>query len=213
MCNSCTKICQEISQTCTREELKLLNTYASEVNITCGLCEHGVVSPAWPFPKVTPTLPAYILHTSGTVGEPKPITVPHCCIVPNVMDLRERFGMNRNRDVVFNAAPLTFDPSVVEVGALHGFIFLEGREKEDSFSPIPYMASESEGSSFPRYFWPYRVVPPCWLSPRRSKGHLPSLLLYCSTGSMPQSCRQRRHWCVASERGTSDVACLVPIPS
>jgi hypothetical protein len=35
-------------------------------------------------------------------------------VVPNVVDLRGRFAMSPD-DVVFNAAPLTFDPSVVEV--------------------------------------------------------------------------------------------------
>lgn len=137
MCNRCSEICQEISRTCTREEEhRLLSTYATEVKVGCELCDPDrtpVQYPAWLFPSITPTLPAYLLHTSGTMGEPKPILVPHCCIVPNVVDLRERFGVNRNRDVVFNAAPLTFDPSVVEVGALLGFhdiktVFLEGGE-------------------------------------------------------------------------------------
>ena len=137
MCNRCSKMCQEISRTCTREEEhSLLNTYATEVKVGCELCGPDMAPvqyPAWLFPSITPTLPAYLLHTSGTMGEPKPILVPHCCIVPNVVDLRERFGVNRNRDVVFNAAPLTFDPSVVEVGALLGFhdiktVSLEGGE-------------------------------------------------------------------------------------
>ena len=57
---------------------------------------------------------AYYLHTTGTTGEPKLVRVPHCCVVPNVVDLRQRFAMSAD-DVVFNAAPLTFDPSVVEV--------------------------------------------------------------------------------------------------
>ena len=59
---------------------------------------------------------AYLLHTTGTTGQPKPVRAPHCCVVPNVVDLRGRFAMSPD-DVVFNAAPLTFDPSVIEVNS------------------------------------------------------------------------------------------------
>lgn len=40
--------------------------------------------------------------------------VPHCCILPNIVDLRERFRCTQD-DRIFNAAPLTFDPSIVEI--------------------------------------------------------------------------------------------------
>ena len=61
---------------------------------------------------------AYVMHTSGTSGAPTPVHVPHCCITPNILDLQVRFDINHD-DVVFNAAPITFDPAVVEVcGAL-----------------------------------------------------------------------------------------------
>ena len=70
----------------------------------------------WLFPAASPSSLAYVLTTSGTTGRPKPVKVPHCCIVPNVLDLRERFSVNSD-DVIFNAAPLTFDPSVVEVNS------------------------------------------------------------------------------------------------
>ena len=59
----------------------------------------------------------YLLHTTGTTGQPKPVRAPHCCVVPNIVDLRGRFAMSPD-DVVFNAAPLTFDPSVIEVNPL-----------------------------------------------------------------------------------------------
>ena len=68
----------------------------------------------WNFPILSPLSLAYIMHTSGTTGRPKPVRVPHCCIVPNIVDLTRRFSMCPD-DCVFNAAPLTFDPSVVEV--------------------------------------------------------------------------------------------------
>ena len=57
---------------------------------------------------------AYVMHTSGTTGARTPVHVPHCCITPNILDLRMRFGIHRD-DVVFNAAPMTFDPAIVEV--------------------------------------------------------------------------------------------------
>lgn len=57
---------------------------------------------------------AYVMHTSGTTGSSVPVHVPHCCITPNVLDLRRRFCIHHN-DVVFNAAPVTFDPAIVEV--------------------------------------------------------------------------------------------------
>lgn len=57
---------------------------------------------------------AYILHTSGTTGIPKIVRVPHKCIVPNILHLRDVFKITLD-DTVFLASPLTFDPSVVEL--------------------------------------------------------------------------------------------------
>ncbi|KAM5194147.1 beta-alanine-activating enzyme isoform 2-T2 [Mantella aurantiaca] len=57
---------------------------------------------------------AYILHTSGTTGKPKIVSVPHCCIVPNIQHLGSIFDMSPI-DLVFLASPLTFDPSVIEM--------------------------------------------------------------------------------------------------
>ncbi|XP_077964954.1 beta-alanine-activating enzyme isoform X3 [Gasterosteus aculeatus] len=57
---------------------------------------------------------AYVLHTSGTTGDPKIVRVPHKCILPNIVHLRSLFQM-RSDDVVLLASPLTFDPSVVEM--------------------------------------------------------------------------------------------------
>ncbi|XP_077333569.1 beta-alanine-activating enzyme isoform X1 [Lithobates pipiens] len=57
---------------------------------------------------------AYVLHTSGTTGNPKIVSVPHCCIVPNIQHLASIFGMSPD-DLVFLASPLTFDPSVIEL--------------------------------------------------------------------------------------------------
>ncbi|XP_040274754.1 beta-alanine-activating enzyme isoform X1 [Bufo bufo] len=57
---------------------------------------------------------AYVLHTSGTTGTPKIVSVPHCCIVPNILHLRSIFDVSPN-DVVLLSSPLTFDPSVIEI--------------------------------------------------------------------------------------------------
>jgi acyl-CoA synthetase len=56
----------------------------------------------------------YVMHTSGTTGQPTPVHVPHCCILPNILDLQERFGVCAG-DTVFSAAPFTFDPYIVEM--------------------------------------------------------------------------------------------------
>ncbi|XP_053259085.1 beta-alanine-activating enzyme isoform X1 [Podarcis raffonei] len=57
---------------------------------------------------------AYILHTSGTTGIPKIVRVPHKCILPNILHLRDVFKVTPD-DTVFMASPLTFDPSVIEL--------------------------------------------------------------------------------------------------
>ncbi|KAG8453774.1 hypothetical protein GDO86_000412 [Hymenochirus boettgeri] len=57
---------------------------------------------------------AYILHTSGTTGAPKIVSVPHQCIVPNIVHLRRIFDITPS-DLLFLASPLTFDPSVIEL--------------------------------------------------------------------------------------------------
>ena len=76
-------------------------------------CSNGNIS-KWNFPTLHPASLAYVMHTSGTTGRPKLVRVPHCCIVPNIVDLTQRFSVCPD-DCIFNAAPLTFDPSVVEV--------------------------------------------------------------------------------------------------
>ena len=130
MCGSCTRFCEEcalLHQPSGSEE-GLLSSYLDEVQVQCHLCRSSTStipgsqcmaleceSPAlWPLPLVPRTFPAYVIHTSGTTGLPKGVCAPHCCIVPNIIDLQERFSIYRD-DVIFNAAPLTFDPSVVEV--------------------------------------------------------------------------------------------------
>ncbi|KAG7174546.1 Beta-alanine-activating enzyme-like, partial [Homarus americanus] len=57
---------------------------------------------------------AYVIPTSGSTGVPKYVYVPHRCIMPNVVDLVAMFGVGPE-DCIFCAAPLTFDPSVVDL--------------------------------------------------------------------------------------------------
>lgn len=71
----------------------------------------------WNFSPSHPSSLAYVMHTSGSTGIPKPVRVPHCCIVPNIIDLTQRFSLCPD-DCVFNAAPLTFDPSIIEVSMI-----------------------------------------------------------------------------------------------
>ncbi|XP_064481492.1 beta-alanine-activating enzyme-like isoform X2 [Ornithodoros turicata] len=57
---------------------------------------------------------AYVMKTSGTTGRPKVVRVPHECILPNINHLRELLNVS-SKDVIFQAAPLTFDPCIVEM--------------------------------------------------------------------------------------------------
>ncbi len=104
----------------TRIEPAFLTKYREEVNTDCWPCQkEGCVSNPWLLPSSAhPSSPAYVLSTSGTTGDPVIVRALHCSIVPNIVDLRGRFSCGEY-DVVFNAAPLTFDPSVVEVSSSH----------------------------------------------------------------------------------------------
>ena len=105
LCSRCYELVscyQSVNQLPINKPLKNLDLQKKEQ--TLSLCQ--CVS--------TPTGLAYLVHTTGTTGSPKQVWVPHCCIVPNIVDLRRRFKLTDN-DRVLNAAPLTFDPSVVEV--------------------------------------------------------------------------------------------------
>lgn len=42
------------------------------------------------------------------------VQVPHKCIIPNITYLRDRYGVT-SEDVLFLAAPLTFDPSIIDI--------------------------------------------------------------------------------------------------
>ncbi|KAF2362615.1 Pyrrolo-quinoline quinone repeat [Trinorchestia longiramus] len=57
---------------------------------------------------------AYAITTSGSTGVPKIVFVPRSCIAPNIRDLVREFQIT-DKDVIFNAAPLSFDPSIVNI--------------------------------------------------------------------------------------------------
>lgn len=57
---------------------------------------------------------AYTMFTSGTTGEPKVVRVPHECALMNVQHLRSIFNISKE-DIIFQAAPMTFDPCVIEI--------------------------------------------------------------------------------------------------
>ncbi|KAL3209851.1 hypothetical protein MRX96_037660 [Rhipicephalus microplus] len=59
-------------------------------------------------------LMAYIMFTSGTTGDQKVVRVPHECALMNVRHLRSIFNISRE-DIIFQAAPMTFDPCVIEI--------------------------------------------------------------------------------------------------
>ncbi|XP_053113285.1 beta-alanine-activating enzyme isoform X2 [Hemicordylus capensis] len=89
---------------------------------------------------------AYVLHTSGTTGTPKIVRVPHKCIVPNILHLRDLFEITPD-DMVFMASPLTFDPSVVEL-----FIALaSGASLLIVPNPIKMMPQELSEALFQRH--------------------------------------------------------------
>lgn len=57
---------------------------------------------------------AYIVTTTGSTGDPKLVFVPWSCCSPNVSDFRDIFKLTEH-DVIFSAAPLSFDPSIINI--------------------------------------------------------------------------------------------------
>ena len=56
----------------------------------------------------------YIIQTSGTTGDPKPVFVSHASVLPNILDFKAEFNL-LGSDLVLLSSPLTFDPSMVDV--------------------------------------------------------------------------------------------------
>ncbi|CAH0771842.1 unnamed protein product [Bemisia tabaci] len=56
----------------------------------------------------------YAMQTSGTMGSKKIVRVTQDCILPNIDDFKKLFSINEH-DSVLLSAPLTFDPSIVDI--------------------------------------------------------------------------------------------------
>jgi len=56
----------------------------------------------------------YAVCTSGSTGEPKLVQVPWSCILPNVLELSDKYAINE-KDVVYSCAPYTFDPFFLDL--------------------------------------------------------------------------------------------------
>lgn len=70
--------------------------------------------PSGKFPDI-----CYIIQTSGSTGEPKLVRVTNYCINSNIKSLSHIFKITHN-DTIYFGTPLTFDPSIIELGlALH----------------------------------------------------------------------------------------------
>jgi len=57
---------------------------------------------------------AYAIATSGSTGIPKVVKVPHSCILPNIVDLKNILGITKS-DKIAQLTSFTFDPSIVEI--------------------------------------------------------------------------------------------------
>lgn len=58
--------------------------------------------------------PAYIIHTSGTTGDPKGVVISHKAAVNTIEDINSRFDIN-SADRMFGLANLAFDLSVYDI--------------------------------------------------------------------------------------------------
>lgn len=58
--------------------------------------------------------PAYIIHTSGTTGDPKGVVISHKAAINTIEDINSRFGIENN-DKILGLANLAFDLSVYDI--------------------------------------------------------------------------------------------------
>ena len=65
-------------------------------------------------PEVSPTDPAYVIHTSGSTGVPKGAIVTHANLCVRLMTVRDIFGLD-NSDRSLVKTPMSFDVAVTEV--------------------------------------------------------------------------------------------------
>lgn len=95
------------------DQWRVLGALWEDAFILASHCDNPSEHLEKPSPLLEPQM-AYIMFTSGTTGEPKVVRVPHQCALQNVLHLRSIFRICKE-DVIFQAAPFTFDPSVIEI--------------------------------------------------------------------------------------------------
>ncbi|WP_054741838.1 non-ribosomal peptide synthetase [Cellulosilyticum ruminicola] len=70
-----------------------------------------------------PELPAYIIHTSGSTGEPKGVVISHKAALNTIEDINRRFNVGTG-DCTFGLSQLNFDLSVYDI---FGLLSIGGR--------------------------------------------------------------------------------------
>ncbi|QDR79901.1 non-ribosomal peptide synthetase [Sporomusa termitida] len=65
-------------------------------------------------PAGDPELPAYIIHTSGSTGQPKGVVITHCAAANTIHDINRRFHVDKH-DKILGLAQLGFDLSVYDI--------------------------------------------------------------------------------------------------
>ena len=63
---------------------------------------------------ILPDQPAYIIYTSGSTGRPKGVLIQHQAVCNTLLDLNQRFKVNKN-DKVIGLSSFSFDLSVYDV--------------------------------------------------------------------------------------------------
>ncbi|CQR73877.1 non-ribosomal peptide synthetase [Sporomusa ovata] len=69
-----------------------------------------------------PAMPAYIIHTSGSTGQPKGVVISHWAAANTIKDINSRFNVGRD-DRILGLAQLSFDLSVYDI---FGILSAEG---------------------------------------------------------------------------------------
>ena len=94
---------------------------------------------------LTPEDLAYVIYTSGSTGQPKGVDVPHLGVVNQLAALQREPGFGP-RDTMLAVAPLSFDPSVVDLFmplVAGGRVVLASREAAKDANRLARLIQES----------------------------------------------------------------------